>query len=45
MCDPSGKEVRQFPYAQEQEARTEAAELTTSTGRTHFVMKADVPFN
>ncbi|HEX5050768.1 MAG TPA: hypothetical protein VFZ65_03250 [Planctomycetota bacterium] len=44
VCDPSGKEVRQFPFAQEQEARAEAAQLTTSTGRTHFVMKADVPF-
>jgi len=44
VCDPSGKEVKQFPYAQEQDARTEAEQQTTATGRTHFVMKAEVPF-
>lgn len=45
VCDPSGKEVKSFPYAQEQEARAEAAALTTSTGKTHFVGKAEVPFS
>ncbi|MBK8097603.1 MAG: hypothetical protein IPK26_10870 [Planctomycetes bacterium] len=45
VCDPGGKEVKSFPYAQEQEARAEAAALTTSTGKTHFVGKAEVPFS
>ena len=44
VCDPSGREVKSFPYAQEQEARAEAAQMSASTGRTHFVMKAEVPF-
>ena len=44
VCDPAGKEVKSFPYAQEQEARTEATQLTASTGKTHFVAKAEVPF-
>lgn len=44
VCDPSGKEVKQFPYAQEQEARTEAEQQTAATGRMYFVMKAEVPF-
>ncbi|MBL8729015.1 MAG: hypothetical protein JNM25_11330 [Planctomycetes bacterium] len=43
VCDPSGKDVQQFPYAQEQEARAEAQRLCTETGRTHFVRQADVP--
>lgn len=43
VCDPSGKEVQQFPYAQEQEARAEAQRRCTETGRTHFVKQADVP--
>jgi len=42
LCDPSGKEVKQFPYAQEQLARAEAEQLTASSGRTHFVRQADV---
>lgn len=44
VCDSNGKEVKQFPYAQEQEARAEAELQTTATGRTHFVTKAEVPF-
>jgi hypothetical protein len=44
VCDPTGKEVKSFPYAQEAEARTAATELTASTGRTHFVAQAEVPF-
>jgi hypothetical protein len=44
VCDSSGKEVSQFPYAQEEEARAEALQQTTATGRTHFVAKAEVPF-
>lgn len=43
VCDSNGKEVQQFPYAQEQEARAAAAEQTTATGRTHFVKQTDVP--
>ena len=43
VCDPGGKEVKQFPYAQEQEARAEAQRLSASSGRTHFVTQADVP--
>jgi hypothetical protein len=45
VCDATGKEVKSFPYAQEQEARAAAAELTSSTGRTHFVAQGDVPFD
>lgn len=44
VCDPSGKEVKQFPYAQEQEAQAEAKQQTAATGKTHFVAKAEVPF-
>lgn len=42
VCDPAGKELQQFPYAQEQEARAEAQRLTTASGRTHFVKQTDV---
>lgn len=42
VCDQSGKVVQQFPYAQEKEARAEAEQLATSTGRTHFVKQTDV---
>lgn len=42
VCDAAGREVKHFPYPQEQEARAEAAQLTTSTGKTHFVKQADV---
>lgn len=42
VCDQSGKEVQQFPYPQEQEARAEAQRLSTATGRTHFVKQSDV---
>jgi hypothetical protein len=44
VCDPSGKEVKRFPYAQEKEAREEALQQATATGRTYFVKQADVPF-
>ncbi len=40
---PTGAEVKRFPYAQEAEARAEAEQLTASTGRTHFVTKAEEP--
>lgn len=43
VCDSAGADVKQFPYAKEQEARAEAAQLTASTGKTHFVKQADVP--
>lgn len=43
VCDPSGKEWKQFPYAQEQEARAEALRQSTATGRSYFVTQADVP--
>ncbi len=42
VCDPSGREVQQFPYAQEQEARAEAQKQSTATGRTYFVKPGDV---
>ena len=45
VCDPSGKEVKQFPYAQDQEAQAEAKQQTAATGKTHFVAKAEVPFS
>jgi len=41
VCDSSGKEVQQFPYAQEKEARAEAQRQSTATGRTYFVKQAD----
>lgn len=41
--DASGKEVQQFPYAEEQQARAEAQRRSEATGRTHFVTQADVP--
>lgn len=44
VCDSSGKEVKRFPYAQEQEARAEAQQQSAATGRTHFVKQADVPY-
>lgn len=44
VCDPSGKEVQQFPYAQEAEAIACAQQMTAANGRTHFVKKAEVPF-
>lgn len=43
VCGPNGKEVQRFPYAQEAEARAEAERQTATTGRTHFVSKAEVP--
>jgi hypothetical protein len=45
VCDASGREVQRFPYPQEAEARAAAAQLTASSGRTHFVKQADVPAN
>lgn len=44
VCDPSGKEVKRFPYAQEQEARADAQQQSAATGRSYFVMQADVPY-
>ena len=41
ICDSSGKEVKQFPYSQEQEARAEAQQQCTATGRVFFVKQAD----
>lgn len=43
VCDPAGREVQRFPYAQEAEARAAAQQLTESSGRTHFANQADVP--
>lgn len=43
VCGPSGKEVNRFPYAQEDQARADAAQRTESTGQTHFVTKAEEP--
>ena len=43
VCDASGREVQRFPYSQEAEARAAAAQLSASSGRTHFVKQADVP--
>lgn len=44
VCDQSGAQVQLFPYAQEQEAKAEAQARTTSSGKTHFVTRAEVPF-
>jgi hypothetical protein len=43
VCDQRGKPVKQFPYAQEQEAHAECERLTQESGRSHFVAKAEVP--
>lgn len=44
VCDPSGKEVKRFPNAQEQEARADAQQQSAATGRSYFVMQADAPY-
>lgn len=44
VCDQSGAQVKLFPYAQEQEAQAEAQTRTASSGKTHFVTRAEVPF-
>jgi hypothetical protein len=41
VCGPNGQEVKQFPYAQEAEARAEAQQMTESSGRTHFVKQSE----
>lgn len=43
VCDAGGKEVKHFPYSQEAEARAEAQQMTTSSGKTHFVKQGDIP--
>ncbi len=45
VCGPSGAEVKSYPYAQEGAARTEAEQLTASSGKTHFVRRAEVPLS
>lgn len=45
VCEPSGAQVKTYPYAQEEAAQADARERTTATGRTHFVTKAEVPFD
>ena len=42
VCDQSGKVVKQFPYAEEQQARDDAREQSAATGKTFFVKQADV---
>lgn len=42
VCNSAGKPVQTFPYAQEQEAIAEAAALTESSGKPHFVTKGEV---
>jgi hypothetical protein len=43
VCGPSGKEVSRYPYAQEDEARADAAKRTQATGQTHFVTRGEEP--
>lgn len=45
VCGPTGATQQTFPYAQEAEARAEAERLTTESGRTHFVKRAEEPFS
>jgi len=42
VCDQSGKVVKQFPYAEEQQARDDARDQSAATGKTFFVKQADV---
>jgi hypothetical protein len=42
VCDQSGVQVKTYPYAEEAEAIAEARRRTESTGRTHFVNRAEV---
>lgn len=44
VCDQTGAQVQLFPYAQEQEAQAEAKLRTENSGKTHFVNRAEVPF-
>ena len=44
VCEPSGSHAKYYPYAQENEAIADAKQRTESTGKTHFVTKAEVPF-
>jgi hypothetical protein len=42
VCDQSGKVVKQFPYAEEQQARDDARDQSAASGKTFFVKQADV---
>jgi hypothetical protein len=42
VCDQSGVQVTSYPYAEEAEAIAEAKRRTESSGRTHFVNRAEV---
>jgi len=44
VCDQSGSQVKTYPYAQESEANADARQRTETTGKTHFVNRAEVPF-
>jgi hypothetical protein len=44
VCESSGNHVMHYPYAQENEAIAEAKQRTEQTGKTHFVTRAEVPF-
>ena len=43
VCDNTGATVKTFPYRDRKSADTEAARLTTSKGKTHFVKNDKVP--
>ena len=43
VCDNTGGVVKAFPYPERKAADTEAARLTTSKGKTHFVKTDKVP--
>ena len=43
VCDQSGSPVKQYNYPERDEADKEAARLTASKGKLHFVRKEKVP--
>jgi hypothetical protein len=44
VCDQTGKQVQAYPYAEEEAARADAQQRTVATGKSHFVTRAEVPF-
>jgi hypothetical protein len=43
VCDNTGATVKTYPYPERKNADAEAARLTTSKGKTHFVKNDKVP--
>jgi hypothetical protein len=43
VCDQTGGPVKEYPYPERSEADAEAARLTSTKGKQHFVRKEKVP--